>query len=410
MQNVCPRIFAKPSARLLAFGWTLVAFGGGCSQAWTFSRGEPLSTAMAVDNLPVRGPPAAWPIPGPTGPAVARASYQPPLTAPGAVPDGRPPYPGPAAAYPGPPETMAMEPMGPATRWPPASQPETLSPGVGPGPPWQPPPGWPMAPSSPDGNPPPDQPPQPAPVREPMLLAMWNREFPNVWCDYRNYYSWPTTIGMAAGLGIAAGVANSDLDGEIQTWYQKQIRSPESDRIAAFWRPFGQGQYTIPVVGSLMLLNDTGWLDDRPVLSDVGEWGDRVSRAYLVGAPPMLAMQYLTGGSRPSSTNSHSSWQPFSANNGVSGDAFMSSCLFISAADMTDHIALKGFYYACSFMVPWERVNNNQHFASQAALGWWMGYLACRAVDETETGRHPAWTVTPITSPEITGMGMEYRH
>ena len=45
---------------------------------------------------------------------------------------------------------------------------------------------------------------------------------------------------------------------------------------------------------------------------------------------------------------------------------------------------VKGFFYACSFVVPWERIDLNQHYLSQAALGWWMGYLACQAVNQTE--------------------------
>ena len=241
-----------------------------------------------------------------------------------------------------------------------------------------------------------------------MLLAMWDREMPNIRSDYGNYYSWPTAIGLGAGVGIAAVVANTDLDGEFQQWYQRHIHSPESNRVAKFWKPFGQGQYIIPITVSLMLLNDTGWLDDRPVLSEIGQWGDRVSRAYIVGAPPMLAMQYLTGGSRPSSVHSHSTWQPFSASNGVSGDAFMSSCVFISAADMTDQTASKVFFYACSFMVPWERVDLNQHFLSQAALGWWMGYLACRAVDQTELTKRNMMIV-PVVSPQMTGVGMVFQ-
>ncbi len=246
-------------------------------------------------------------------------------------------------------------------------------------------------------------------VHEPMLMAMWDREWPNICADYANYYSWPTALGLAAGAGIAAGVANSDLDGEFARWYQTQIRSPESDRIANDVKPFGEGQYTIPVVAALAILNDTGWLDDQPVLSEIGQWGDRVSRAYMVGAPPMLAMQYLTGGSRPSSTDSHSSWRPFSASNGVSGDAFMSTCLFVSAADMTDRPVFKGFFYACSVMVPWERIDLNQHFLSQAALGWWMGYLACNAVNNTELAKQRVMLV-PIVSPEMNGVGVVFQH
>ena len=189
---------------------------------------------------------------------------------------------------------------------------------------------------------------------EPLWQRMWDREVPKVCADYRNYYSCSTACGMLVGFGLAAGIANSDLDGEFQTWYQQHVASTESNHIAEFWKPFGQGQYAIPVVAVLALLNDTGWLDDRPVFHEIGEWGDRVVRAYLVGAVPMLAMQELTGGSRPSSADSHSAWIPFSASNGVSGDAFMASCLFISAADMSDQLVLKGFFYACSFMTPWD--------------------------------------------------------
>ena len=241
------------------------------------------------------------------------------------------------------------------------------------------------------------------------VAAMWDREVPNICSDYANYYSWPNAIKLAAGFGIAAGLSSSDLDGEIATWYQTRIRTPETARIANFVRPFGEGQYTIPVAASLALLNDTGWLDDRPLLSEVGQWGDRVTRAYLVGGPPMLAMQYLTGGSRPRYAGGHSSWQPFSASNGVSGDAFMSSCMFISAADMTEQPLGKGFFYACSFVVPWERIDLNAHFLSQAALGWWMGYLACNAVNHTQLAKGHVMLV-PLASPELTGVGVMYQH
>jgi hypothetical protein len=269
---------------------------------------------------------------------------------------------------------------------------------------WQPPPDSGLAPIPAGGNPPPCQP----PVREPMLLAMWDREVPNVRCDYANYYSWLTAIELAAGLGVAAGLAESDLDGEFANWYQRHVHSAESGRVAHLIRPFGEGQYVIPAVVAVGLLDDTGWLDDRPVLSEIGQWGDRVMRAYLVGGPPMLAMQYITGGSRPTFANAHSSWKPFSASNGVSGDAFLSSCMFITAADMTDQCAWKGFFYACSFIVPWERIDLNDHYLSQAALGWWMGYLACQAVNNTELSKRNVMLV-PMVSPQMTGVGVVYQ-
>ena len=60
-------------------------------------------------------------------------------------------------------------------------------------------------------------------------------------------------------------------------------------------------------------------------------------------------------------------------------------------------------------MVPWERVDLNQHFLTQAALGWWMGYLACRAVNHTELAdRHVM--LMPMVTPEMTGVGLMFQH
>jgi hypothetical protein len=409
----------------------------GCSnEAWTFSHGEPVGTSAALVNLPATGPgPAAAPVPGGPGAAVVGPAYQPAIPPPGAVPDQRPAYPVVAASYgapenpangpppqsgdagpslqypppggnPVPPGTVAIGPMPADVNWLAPSVPETAPPqGVEPATSWQPPPGSGLAPVPSGGVPPPAQP----PARGSLLATIWDREVPSIRCDYINYYSLPTAIELAAGVGVAAGLANSDLDGEFAHWYQHHVASLESNRVAHIIRPFGEGQYVIPVTVSLALLDDTGWLDDRPALSELGQWGDRVSRAYLVGGPPMLAMQYITGGSRPSFANGHSSWKPFSASNGVSGDAFLSSCMFITAADMSDQIAWKGLFYACSFIIPWERIDLNDHYLSQAALGWWMGYLACQAVNNTELSKRNVM-ILPMVSPEMTGVGVMYQH
>ena len=50
-------------------------------------------------------------------------------------------------------------------------------------------------------------------------------------------------------------------------------------------------------------------------------------------------------------------------------------------------------------------MNDNMHFLSQAGLGWWMGYLACRAVDNTEFA-HRQITIQPVIGPQMTGVGL----
>jgi hypothetical protein len=279
---------------------------------------------------------------------------------------------------------------------------------AGPEPLWQPAPGAPNGPPQrlpPVAGAPPDQ----SFADEPYFRRVWDMEFPRVCADYRNYYSWDNAILMAGGFGVGAVVANTRLDTEFTSWYQSHVANSGANKFATSIRPLGEGQYTIPLVVTLALLNDTGWWDDNPVLHTVGDWGDRVTRAYLVGGVPMLAMQEITGGDRPSSTDPHSSWKPFSASNGVSGDAFMSSCMFISAADMSDGPLAKGFFYACSLVVPWERIELNQHYLSQVGLGYYMGYLACRAVNNTELA-HRQLTLVPVVTPEMSGIGVMYQH
>ena len=132
------------------------------------------------------------------------------------------------------------------------------------------------------------------------LKCLW----PEIKGDYANYYSWRNAAMLAVGFGIAAPLANTDVDQKIRDWYQTDVRSTTSDKIAKVAKGFGTGGYVIPgvVAGWLAgeMFYDTtpgNWLD---------QWGNRTIRAGLVGAPPMLFAQYLTGGSRPSDPDAHS--------------------------------------------------------------------------------------------------------
>ena len=120
----------------------------------------------------------------------------------------------------------------------------------------------------------------------------------------------------------------------------------------------------------------------------------------------MLAMQEILGSGRPSNGYDESYWHPLAHDNGVSGHAFMSSVLFISAADMMPNQPIfQAVLYASSMMTAWARIDENAHFLSEAALGWWMGYLACRAVNNTELA-HRQITIQPVISPQMTGVGL----
>lgn len=224
-----------------------------------------------------------------------------------------------------------------------------------------------------------------------------------VFSDYRIFYSWPTMRDMALGFGLGAILANTPIDQDFRDWYQEDVRCSGTDDVSTFFKTFGEGKYFIPGCAGLMLLNVL--CDDMPVLGIAGDFGDRATRAYLVGAPPMLLMQLVTGASRPGEASWDSQWRPFDDNNGVSGHAFMGAVPFITAAQMTDSFVLKCGFYILSTFTAWSRVNDDDHYLSQAALGWWMAYLACRSVNETNHQRRLA-TMVPIVTPEMTGVGI----
>ena len=224
-----------------------------------------------------------------------------------------------------------------------------------------------------------------------------------VWTDYGHYYSWRNLRALLLGVAGGSLLANTSLDQDFQDWYQADVRSPDTDNLADFCKTFGEGSIFIPAYLGLALVGNV--FDGLPMCGAVGRFGEKASRAYLVGAPPLLFMQAFLGGSRPDDNRHGSYWMPFQDDNGVSGHAFGGAVPFLTAARMTDRPLLKGGLYFCSTLTAWSRINDDRHYLSQACLGWWMAYLACNVVDLTDSpDRH--FTVMPIATPEMVGMGL----
>ncbi len=169
----------------------------------------------------------------------------------------------------------------------------------------------------------------------------------------------------------------------------------------------GDGYYTIPAFAVAALAEPL--IDNLPLGSETAEWGQRSLRTILVGGPPMLGLQLLTGGGRPDETDESSEWQPFRDNNGVSGHSFMGAIPFMSAAKMTDNLWLKGSLYAASTLPAISRINDDAHYFSQTFLGWWLAYLAETAVDHSHDpkGNHHLFV---YPQPGGMGVGLEYVH
>ncbi len=238
-------------------------------------------------------------------------------------------------------------------------------------------------------------------------LRRWLRDTArNARDDHEHYYSAHTVRDLALGVAFAAPLANTSLDQDVRDWWQDDVRNADSDRAAAFWKVFGEGAIFVPAMAGLSLVGKA--MEDRPMFDFAGDLGDRTTRAYLVGAPPMLFMQFLLGASRPGETPHNSRWKPFDDWNSVSGHAFIGAVPFITATHMTDNRAAQTLLLLGSTGTAWSRVNDDAHYLSQAMLGWYMAYLATRSVHGPDYDAEP-WTLVPLTGPELSGLGLVWQ-
>lgn len=220
--------------------------------------------------------------------------------------------------------------------------------------------------------------------------------------DHRNYYSWRTAGLYAGAFGLGAVMANTSIDQHFQNWYQSEIG--DSGFIHSF-KYAGEGVIILP---SYAVAVGIGYLfDENPAGTWIGQWGQRSLRSFLVGAPPMLLMQVVTGGSRPGERDYNSAWHPFQDNNGVSGHAFMGAIPFLTAAQLVERPVPKFALYGLSTMTGWSRVNDNAHYLSQIMLGWTMAVAATFAVDNTQ--RQMGFNISPMIGNGNQGLIFEWR-
>ena len=227
--------------------------------------------------------------------------------------------------------------------------------------------------------------------------------------DHLNYYSLESISLIGAGLGAAAIMAHTSIDGDLHAEIHWNVwhggKRNWAERLHTF-KILGNGQYTLPLFAGAWLTAEL--LDDVPGLEIAGEWGERSLRSVLIGAPSVLVMQRAIGSSRPGESSNGSEWSPFSDSNGVSGHAFMGAVPFLCAAKMSDAMLLKATFYVASIGTGLSRVADDDHYLSQAALGWLMAYAAAAAVERTQQA-DTRLTVFPFATGEGVGAAMEYR-
>jgi membrane-associated phospholipid phosphatase len=247
------------------------------------------------------------------------------------------------------------------------------------------------------------------------LSSFFDRKFPDLLSDYRNFYFNRESIGgLFIALGGAAVLANTSLDQDFENWFGRNIRQPNSDnhslnKFNEFTKTFGETPvilfFALSTIGYKLLPNLSIYSESGFAQKSLfGEYVTRVSRGYLIGTPLNLVGQAFIGAGRPSSGTS--AWFKGSFN-GVSGHAFVGAVPFITAAQMTDNFWLKCVLYTCSTFTGISRIYDNAHYLSQALLGWYLAYLASCAVAKTERKKFQQnFRLFPIIDNDSAGIGI----
>jgi hypothetical protein len=238
--------------------------------------------------------------------------------------------------------------------------------------------------------------------RSPRLARAWSL----VAEDYRNFYSCENLTGLTAVFGAGALMANTGFDQTVQTAWQRSVTPSDLGTFFSGCKDIGEGRYALAVFGTAAA---TGYvLEGRPVGDAIGAWGERSLRIFVVGGPPVYALQWATGGSRPLESSAGSRWKPFQDNNGVSGHAFVGAIPFLAAAGMVKNPWAKGGLVVCSTFVGFSRVTDDAHYPSQVFLGWSLAVAGTLAVDRTDF-RFAGYEarIVPVLFEEGSGVGFE---
>ncbi len=239
--------------------------------------------------------------------------------------------------------------------------------------------------------------------------GMFSRLADDVGHDYANFYSTGNLQLLFVAFSAGALTANTPFDRTLREILHENLVHTPSDEYADFLhehRFLGDGYYIVPAY-ALTHLACLGF-PDNPLAIRIGDWSGQTFRGFLVGAPPMLFMQNLTGGSRPGETNASSSWKPFQDDNGVSGHAFMGAVPFLTAAHLTENRWAKSALIGASLLPGLSRITDDRHYPSQVFLGWTIAWVATSSVAQSEKRSGHA-TFEPMVIGNNLGLGFSLK-
>jgi len=204
-----------------------------------------------------------------------------------------------------------------------------------------------------------------------------SRGYKAVKTDFGNFYLERENLTML-GIGVAGAAvfANTNMDMYIRNKYQDDLRSNGTDKATRIFN-ISAASIALVIAPAYLGAYGAGKLFNNATMVD---WAENSFRATVVGAPALLFLTAATGADRPAEGDSK--WGGYQNFHGVSGHTYFSAVPFITAAKMSENPYQKAILYGLSTFTGLSRINDDRHYFSQVALGWYLAYLSCAVVEK----------------------------
>jgi len=232
-----------------------------------------------------------------------------------------------------------------------------------------------------------------------------SRSIETVKTDFGNFYLDRANLTkLGIGVAGAAVFANTGIDRYIRNKYQNDLRSTGTDEATKIFNISGTA-IALVLVPAYVGTYGAGKLLHN---STMEEWAQKSFRATVVGGPALLFLAAATGADRPN--EGESNWGAYQNFHGVSGHAYFGGIPFITAAKMSENPYQKAVFYGLSTFTGISRINDDRHYFSQSALGWFLAYLSCAAVDQGDDRREGRARVQFATVPKGIAITVQKRY
>jgi membrane-associated phospholipid phosphatase len=215
-----------------------------------------------------------------------------------------------------------------------------------------------------------------------------------------------TWIKFSLLVGLTATLADEEED--IQNWVQKH-RNSDTDGVARFVKPFGDGKYTVPALAALYC---------------VGHFSDdaKARRTALLGIESFVVtgiftetIKHTSHKHRPRSGNLEEvvwdgpgvSSANLSFPSGHAASAF--AVATVVASGYGDHAVVPPLVYGAATLCALSRVHDNAHWMSDVVIGTAIGHFTAKAIIGLSGGTGRNLSLQPVISNGRSGLSLAYR-